>query len=280
MAFPQAAVTKFREETVAQFEQSQTQLAMATTRENMMNGQAAVFLVSGSNGDTAVTRGANGDIPYGGPQNTQVTITLAERHAAKELTGFDVFASQGNQADGLRKKVVNIMNRDQDLTILAAMAAFTQDFGSGPMDLTTILGAVAILGNNQVPTDEEDNMFGVVSPAATAYMLQFTEFSSADYVEMKPYANGATKRYRRWAGINWIQSPLVTGVGTSSEILYIWHRDALGYAANLTSAKVYAGYEEKHARNWARAELYHQAARLQNTGAIKITHDGSAFAAT
>jgi hypothetical protein len=276
----QAAITQFRQETVAQFEQSQTQLAMATTRESMRNGLSSVFLVSGSNGDTAVTRGANGDIPFGGPTNSQVTITLKEKHAAKELTGFDVFASQGNQAAGLRRMVTNIMHRDQDLVILAALAAATNDFGTGVMDLTTVLGATAILGNNQVPTDEVDNMFGIISPAANAYMMQFPEFSSADYVDVKPYANGVSKRYKRWADVNWIVSPMVTGLGTSSEILYIFHRAAIGYSSNLSEAAVYADYEQKHARSWARAELYHEAGLLQNAGVIKITHDGSAFVAT
>lgn len=276
----QAAVTQFRKETVMQFEQKKSQLGMATTKESMMQGLSAVFLVNGSNGDTAVTRGANGDIPYGGPQNSQITVTLLERHAAKELTGFDVFASQGNQADGLRRQVINIINRDIDLTILAALAAATNDFGTGTMDLTTVLGAVAILGQNQVATDEVDNMFGIISPAANAYMLQFTEFSNAQYVDVKPFAGGASKRYKRWADVNWIVSPLVTGIGTASEILYIYHRDALGYACSLGEEKVYAGYEEKHGRNWARAELFHQAAVLQQSGIIKITHDGSAFVAT
>ncbi len=276
----QAAVTKFRQETVAQFEQKKSQLAMATTKEHMISGLSAVFLVSGSAGDTAVTRGANGDIPFGGPQNTQVTVTLKEKHAAKELTGFDVFASQGNQADGLRNMVVNIMHRDQDLVILAALAAATNDFGTGVMDLTTILGAIAILGNNQVPTDEVDNMFGIISPAAKAYMMQFTEFSNSQYVDVKPFAGGASRKYRRWADVNWIETPLVTGVGTSSEILYLFHRSAVGYASSFDEAKVYADYETKHARSWARAELYHEAAILQNSGIIKITHDGSAFVAT
>lgn len=276
----QAAITQFRQETVAQFEQKQTQLAMATTRETMRAGLTATFLVSGSQGDTATTRGANGDISFGGPQNSQVSMTLKEKHAAKELTGFDVFASQGSQADGLRNQVQNIMHRDQDLVILAALAAATQDFGTGIMTLDTVLGACAILGNNEVPTDEVDNMFGIISPAAKAYMMQFTEFAHADYVDIKPYANGVSKRYRRWADVNWIETPLITGKGTSSEILYIFHRAAIGYSTNLDEAKVYADYETKHGRSWARAELYHEAGVLQNTGIIKITHDGSAYVAT
>jgi hypothetical protein len=276
-----AAVTRFREETVAQFEQTMSQLKMATTKENMQSGLSAVFLVSGANGDTATTRGQNGLISYSGRQNTQVTITLKERHAAKSMTGFDVFASQGNQADGLKGDVIGIINRDIDLTVLAALANATQDYGTGTMDLVTILGAKAILGNNQVPTNEVDNMFGLISPAAEAYMLQIPEFTNAQYVDIKPYADmNATASYRRWAGINWIVSPLVSGLGTASELLYIWHRRALGHAMSFGAEKVFADYNKEHAYNWARAELYHEAAVLQNAGIIKITHDGSGFVAT
>lgn len=276
----QAAVTQFRQETVAQFEAKQSRLRMATTPEMQKSGNAAVFLVSGSNGDTAVTRGANGRIPYGGPTNAQTTITLKERHAAKELSGFDVFASQGNQADGLRRMVQNIMRRDVDLSILAALSAATQDWGAGTFDLKTVQGALSILGNNQVDTDEEDNLFGIISPAANAYMLGITEYANSQYVKIQPFANGAWQVYKRWAGVNWIMSPLVTGVGTSSETCYIYHRAAVGWAGNLTEEKVFGGYEEKHGMNWARAELYHEAALLQNSGVIKIAHDGSEFVAT
>lgn len=275
-----AAVTQFRQETVAQFEQTRSALGMATTKETMMSGLSAVFNVSGAYGETAQTRGQNGLIPYTGRQNSQVTVTLEEKHAAKSMTGFDVFASQGRQADGLKSDVITIINRDTDLVILAALANATQDYGAGTLDLTTILGARAILGNNQVPTNEVDNMFGVLSPAAEAYLLQIPEFASADYVDIKPFADNATANYRRWAGINWIVSPLVTGLGTASELLYIWHRNALGYAINMGEDKVFADYNKEHGYNWARAEVFHKAAVLQNSGIIKITHDGSGFVAT
>lgn len=276
----QAAVTQFRQETVAQFEQKMSRLRGATTPEWMKNGNTATFLVSGSNGDTATTRGTNGDISFGGPQNAQVNVVLKERHAAKELTGFDVFASQGDQAGGLRKMVHNIMQRDIDLSILAALSAATQDWGTGTFDLKTVQGALAILGNNQVETDDVDNMFGLLSPAADAYLMGVDQYSNAQYFEVKPFGKAWGQKYKRWAGVNWIVSPLVTGVGTTTELLYVWHRDALGWAGNLPEDKVYADYDQKQGKSWARAELYHEAGLLQNSGVIKVTHDGSEFVAT
>jgi Phage capsid protein len=275
----EAALVQYKKDFVPAFAQKQSLLRMAATKETVMNGNQATFLVSGSATDVAVTRGSNGQIPYGNPANNQITATLVEKHAPYELTGFNVFASQGDQVKVMRNESINTINRDIDLTILAEMANATQDFGVGPASLATILGCTAILGNADIPVEEEDNMFGIISPAFRAYLMQTPEFAHGDYVDLKAF-NGPTRKVYRWAGINWITSSRVSGVGTSSEICYIYHRGALGYAVNVGEDKIFAGYDEKQGVSWSRAEVYHGAKILQNTGIVKITHDGSAFVAT
>jgi len=275
----EAAVVQYKKDFVPAFAQKQSMLRMAATKETVMNGNQATFLIAGSATDVAVTRGSNGMIPYGNPANNQVTTTLVEKHAPYELTGFNVFASQGDQTKIMRNESINTINRDIDLTILAELANATQDFGTGVASLPTIMGCQAILGNADVAIEEEDNMFGIISPAMRAYLMQTPEWSSGDYVDMKTF-NGPVKKMYRWAGINWIVSSRVTGVGTASEICYIFHRSALGYAVNVGEDKIFAGYDEKQSISWSRAEVYHGAKILQNTGIVKITHDGSAFVAT
>lgn len=275
----EAAMTRYRKEFVAAFEQDVSLLKTSATKESMTDGLSATFLVSGSGSDTAVTRGTNGQIPYGNPTNTQVAATLVEKHAGYELTGFNIFASQGDQMRIMQMASMNVINRDIDLTILTELANATQDYGSGTASVATVAGAKAILGNGQVRTWEADNMFGVVSPAFMAYLMQTTEFASADYVDVKPFS-GPPRRMLRWFGINWIENPLVTGVGTASEICYIYHRAALGYAVRVSEEKIAIGYDDKQDTSWSRATTYHAAKILQNTGIVKITHDGSAFVAT
>ena len=80
--------------------------------------------------------------------------------------------------------------------------------------------------------------------------------------------------------VNWIVTPLVTGVGTSAETCYIMHKAALGYAVRVQEEKISIGYDEKQDTSWSRATTYHAAKLLQNTGIVKIAHDGSAFVAT
>lgn len=275
----EAAMIQYRREFVASFEQRMSALKMATTKESVISGNQATFLVSGSGGDTAVTRGVNGLIPYGNPTNTQVTATLVEKHAPYELTSFNIFASQGDQKRVMQMASMNVINRDIDSTILTELANATQDYGSGTATLNTVLGAQAILGNADVPIEEADNMFAIISPAFRAYLMQTTEFTDDNYVDVKPFA-GPVRKYSRWAGINWIVSSRISGLGTSAEVCYMFHRSALGYAVRVGEENIAIGYEEKQDTSWTRATTYHAAKILQNTGIVKIAHDGSGFAAT
>jgi hypothetical protein len=274
----EAAVTLYRQQMVAQFEQKSSMLRATTTKESMNNGNSAVFLVAGSGSDTAVTRGTNGLIPYGNPTNSQVTATLVEKHAPYELTGFNVFASQGNQLQVMQQASMSVINRDMDLTILAELANATQDL-SGTMSLSLVATAQACLGNLDIDISDEANLFAVISPGARAYLAQTTEFSSGEYVDVKPMVGPARKMWR-WMGFNWIVSSRLTGVGTSSELCYFYHRDAIGYAVNMGEDSIEAGYDAKQDVSWSRAKVFHGAKILQNTGIIKVTHDGSAFATT
>lgn len=275
----EAAMIQYKKDFVPAFEQKASLLKMTTTKESVLSGNQATFLVSGSASDTAVTRGSNGLIPYNNPTNSQKTATLVEKHAPYELTGFNVFASQGDQIKVMRNESIAVINRDIDITLLAELANATQDFGTGTASLATVTGAQAILGNADVDVEEENDMFAIISPAFRGYLMQTTEFASGDYVDMKPFGGPARKMFR-WMGVNWIVSSRISGLGTSSEICYMYHRKAIGYAVSVGEDKVFAGFDEKQGISWSRAEVYHGAKILQNSGIVKITHDGSAFVAT
>lgn len=274
----EAAVAQYRQAVVDQFEGTSSIMRAGTTKETMKNGLTVTFLVAGSGSDTAVTRGVNGQIPYGNPTNTQVTATLVEKHAPYELTGFNIFASQGDQKAVMRKASMNVINRDIDLTILAELANATIDTGtSATASLRLVEKAKAYLGNQDVPVEEEDNMFAVITSGFRSYLMETTEFASGDYVDVKMFS-GPTRKMWRWNGINWMVSSRITGVGTATELCYLWHRAALGYAVNVGEDSIAIGYDDKQDTSWSRATIYHAAKILQNTGIVQIKHDGSAFA--
>jgi hypothetical protein len=69
---------QYRQEFIAQFEQGASWLQTICTTEAVIKGNQAMFLVAGSGGATAVTRGLNGNIPPRVDSLTQVPATLVE----------------------------------------------------------------------------------------------------------------------------------------------------------------------------------------------------------
>src|SRR6185312_2096495 len=111
-------VVQYRQEFVALFEYGQTKLRMTTTTEHVRNGASAVFLVSGTNGDEAVTRGVDGLIPVSTPSNTQYTATLGEWHSKERKTDFDIYKSQGDQRKIMQMNTIKRLNRKIDASII------------------------------------------------------------------------------------------------------------------------------------------------------------------
>lgn len=271
---------QYRQEFVGSFEFGQSLLRTTTTTEMVRQGNEAIFLVAGTGGASAVTRGVNGLIPSRSDDLTQTTATLVEWHDKVRRTRFNIFGSQGDGRKIMQDGTVKVLNRKIDDLILAALGTATNDTGSATTaSLALVAKAKAILGVNDVPVEEEDNMFGVMSPAMEAYLLQDDGYSSADYVEMKPLV-GPARKMRRWAGINWMVHSRVSGVGTSAEKCFVYHRSSIGHAADVENVKAIPGYNEEEDYYWARTSLFMGSALLQNSGVCVINHDGSAMVAS
>lgn len=275
----EAAIIQYKQQFIAAFEVRLSMLRMATMKEAMQSGLTVTFLVSGSGTDTDVTRGTNGQIPYGNPTNSQIPATLIEHHAPYELTAFNIFASQGDQKAIMQMNSMAVINRGIDNRIIAELANATTNLGATgvPASNALVQRAIAKLGANAVDTTQEDKMWALVSPAFMGYLRQIPEFINVQYVDVKTLT-GSVKKVTRWNGVNWIASPLVSGLGTTAELCYMWHADALGYAVNAGEEKIALGYDEKQDTSWTRATIYDVAKITQNAGIVQIKHDGSAFA--
>ena len=275
-----AFMTKYREETIAAFEAGESLLRQACTNEAMVNGQIATFLVAGSGGATATTRGVNGDIPAGENDLTQVAVTMTEWHKLIRMNNFNIFASQGNQRSIMQRNTVATINRKIDEQILTELATATVTAGAATTaSLAMVLKASAVLQLAEVPWD--NNIMAVISPSFHAYLLAVAAYTSADYVDLKPMSGGVggwtdRPRAKRWLDINWIIHPNVPGVGTSSESCFLFHRSAIGHAMNTGGMDVKVGMDEEQDRSWARASGYMGTEILQNSGIVKMLHDGSA----
>ncbi len=272
--------TQYRQEFIAGFETKQSLLRASVATEAVIHGNTATFLVADSNGATAVTRGVNGLIPARADNLTQASATLQEWHDKVRKTGFNIFASQGDQRRIMQETTMGVINRKVDADVIAQLDTATNDTGTATTaSLALVAKAQTILGNAEVPIEDEENIFGLITPAFRAYLMQTTEFGSGDYVEVKPFA-GPARRYFRWMGINWIVHPNLTGVGTSSEKCYLFHRDSIGHGVNKDGMSTSVGYDEEDDYSFCRCSVYMGSKLLQNSGVVQILHDGSAYVAS
>ncbi len=267
-------------------EQGMSLLRSTVTTEAVIKGNQATFLVADSGGATAKTRGLNGRIPARSDNLNQYTATLAEYHDLVERTGFNLFASQGDGRAIMQRTSQKVLNRKTDADILAELQNGTNTTGAAVKgSLALVLKAWTILGNNEVDMDDEDNLFFVGSPGLFAYLMQIPEFTKSSYVEVAVLSKsmpGTTikKKFRRWAGFNWICHPNISGKGTALEYCFAYHREAIGHAINTAEMQALAGYHERQDFSWARTSGNMGSKLLQNKGVVVVKHDGSEYVAT
>jgi hypothetical protein len=270
--------TQYRDEFIAAFEERRSLLSSVCVNQAQIKGNQATFLVAGSGGATAKTRGVNGLIPARADDNTQLTATLAEWHDLVRKTGFNVFASQGDQKKIMQMTTMAVINRKIDSDIIAELDQATIDTGaSATASVAMVAKAKAALGYNEVPTEEADNVFGIVTPGFNAYLMQTKEYASKEYVEMAMFS-GTTRKMVRWFGVNWIEHPNLTGAQTATELCYLFHRNAVGHAVDKAGIQSPVGYDLEQDYSFARCSVNMGSKLLQNSGIVQMKHNGLEFA--
>lgn len=276
---------QYRQEFIQAFEQHQSLLRETVVTEAVIKGQQAIFLVAGSGGAAAVTRGLNGMIPARNDNLTQQTCTLQEWHDLVRKTGFNVFASQGNQRSIMQMTTMAVLNRQIDTLIINQLNTGTVAIGSNTTipNVSLFQNARVKLSNAAVPWDS--NITLLSQPSFLAYMEQATEFANAQYVDVRPFVGGdSTPSWKdkpmayRWRNTLIIEHPNLPGRGTASEISFLYHKIAAGHAMDTSGMQTPVGYEQQQDYSWARASAFMGALLLQNTGVVVITANGTAYA--
>lgn len=273
---------QFRTEMIAGFEQNQSLLRDTVTTEVVVKGNEAEFLVADSGGATATTRGVNGMIPARADDNTQTTVTLTEWHDLVRKTRFNIFASQGDQRALMQKTTMGVINRKVDSDIITELNTGTVNTGAAATaSLALAQKSKVILQNADVPWD--GNIFALITPAYEAYLMSIDAYASADYVDTKPLANSGAGwsdaiKPKRWMDVNWIVHPNLPGKGTAAEKCFMYHRSAIGHAADTDGMNTAVGYDDEQDYSFARCSVYMGTQILQNSGVVVMNHDGSAYA--
>jgi hypothetical protein len=210
---------------------------------------------------------------------------LSEWHDLVRKTGFNIFASQGNQRAIMQMTSMAVLNRKIDDQIITELNSGTVTIGSSTSipDVSLFQNGRVKLSNASVPWDSRITL--LCQPSFLAYMEQAPEFTNAQYVDLRPYKGSdenASWRDKpmayRWRNTLIVEHPNLPGKGTSSEKSFLYHKSAIGQAADAGGLKTAVGYNDEQDYTYARTSCFMGAKLLQAAGDVVITADGSAYA--
>ena len=245
--------TQYRQEFIAGFEQHVSLLRDTVTTDAVISGNQAVFLVADSGSAVAVTRGVNGLIPARADNNNQYTATISEWHDLVRKTNFNIFASQGNQRAIMQMTSMGVLNRKIDAQIITELNTGTVTVGAASATPTVSLfqNMRVKLSNASVPWDS--NITFLCQPSFLAFLEQAPEFNNAQIVDLRPYA-GDTPSWRdkpmtyKWRNVLIVEHPNLPGKATTSEKSFLYHKTAIGQAADKAGLQTPVGYNEEIGR--------------------------------
>ena len=267
---------QYRQEFIAGFEKRQSLVRNTVITETEVKGNEAVFLVADSGGAEAVTRGINGDIPTRPDNLNQYTCLLQEWHDVPERTNFNIFASQGDGRRIMQMTSMAVINRKMDQDIYSQLALGTNNWGASAVaSLTLVTTAKTRLMNAFATHDAQ--IWAVITPAYYGYLMGLNEFTSADYIQSKPFEGVNKDKAFSWYGVNWIVDADLPGTGTSNATCFMYSQNAIGHACDTQNMATYVGYDDKNDKSWARCSTYMGSKLLQNSGVILMPHDDSAL---
>lgn len=280
-----APQTMYRDEYIAGFERSGSRLRYNVTTEHMKQGNAVVFLVADSGNATAVTRGSDGLYPARVNNNNQVTLTMADATDLPRMNGFDIFRSQGAQREIMYKTSWDVISRAVDNQIYSALdtGTLTLSNTSSTDALGMFTHAMTALGNNFAGPKEEGDVTALLSPAMYNNLLKTKEFMNNNYVREVKLPDGiptSMAKTQVFMGADVLVYYGVTNAGADNERCYFFHKKAVGHAIDKESWEPQMGYNEEQNYSWCRATVYQAAAKLQNSGIIRVLHNGAAYATT
>ena len=276
--------TQYRDEFIQGFEQRETLLRETVVTEyDKTRGNTVVFLVADSGGQEAVTRGTNGLIPRRPDNQTQNSLSLQEWHDLAAKSGFNIFASQGDQRRMMQETTMGVINRKIDSQIITELNTGSVTVGATSVipTIDTVQNAQVKLQNASVPWDS--NVTLLAQPSFMSYLEQAPEFAKATFVNVKPWAGGDenanwrdTPLAYRWKNMLVISHPNLPGKATTAEKSFMYHKSAIGHAADKSSMSSEVGYNSEQDYSFARATMYMGAKVLQDSGIVVVTGDGSA----
>lgn len=260
------------------YQRMQTILKQGCKARSLPGAKTIAFDTAGLTG-RAKQRQRDGQLPYGRPDTGQVTKDITEFFEPYIIDDFDLFRNNSQVRNNMMVQAIGVCNREVDAQIIEELDTATQEVSASAVafsSLGTFLDWQTTLFNNDIPSSD-GKLWCVLTPAAYAQMMRINEFKSADFVDVKPFVEGAPSIgvAKYWMGCKFLRHTGLTGFNTATASCYMWHEDALGHADD-GAPKFVAGMDEKHDQHYCYARVRQAAKLVLPRGVVRAIHDDTA----
>lgn len=229
-----AFVAQYEREVHDAFQRYGGILRSAVRTKDGVVGSTTTFQVIGKG--SASTKARHGVITPMNVGHTAATCTLADFYAGDWVDRLDEAKINHDERGALARAGAWALGRKVDDQILTELDNTSQTTVSVSLTgtsqfLSSMLQWSRSLDSNDAPNDGQ--RYAAVSPFCWSCLSKITAFASSDYVgaDGLPLKAGAPLlKWKDWNGVMWTVHTGIPGVGTATSKMFMWHKQALGYA--------------------------------------------------
>lgn len=274
-----AFINQYEAEVNHVFQRQGGYLRDAVRTKDGVVGSTCIFQKIGKG--TATTKARHGVITPMNQTHTAPSATLSDFYAGDWVDKLDEAKTNIDERNAIARGGAWALGRkvdDQILTVLdgTSQSTATVTVTSFAAVKGTIGDWITSLWQNDVPND--GMVYGVISPNLWQIMAaSISEFSSSDYVNIKPYTEGVpVRRAREWNGVKWMTHTGLSGHATNTCKGFLFHRDSIGYAtgAHDPNSATDAGNTIKADITWHGDRAAHFVNHMMSGGGVLIDDTG------
>lgn len=242
----------------------------------------------------ATTKARHGQITPMNQDHTAITCSLSDFYAGDYVDLLDESKLNIDERMAVAEGGARALGRkvdDQILTVLDSTTQTTVDWVEGTEAgvRNSAVNMVEALASNDAY--EPGMMFGVLSPKAWALLSTVKEFASSDYVDAmgRPFQGGMPiGMFKNWMNVLWTVHSGTPNVGTTTGKVFLYHKNAVGYAAGAVPQNVASmsgiespiavdiDWQGKAASHWVNHWMSGGACLIDDTGVIEGEVDETA----